>query len=798
MNRTLATRLYPIFPSRRFRPETWRRRVRFVCVLLGLLAAGGGSVGGAQPIAAGQATPSRFAQQLSDFYGTVVGEVIATASDSLVLRVVRVYPYTPLDEPGLLEGGRLQVELPPERFPGTQREQRNLHGTTPPRALAQRFLAEIAVGKIIELGVYGDLRKGTAQLMRLPGPTGLPPDAALPFYLGAQVDETAIEHTLYASATTGSDGHDGRSRESALATLEHALERARAHLDQGQGVKIVVMPGVYRPTSTLRLTDYEDEKTSRLQPLSAVARSAILIIEGEKPGTVFIRGSVTSGFEPETWTLVDADRRVYRHDWPHNFGVRSEGYYKAVTKDVRLHRRELLAINGRLLEPVLLEAYRWIDPTGAQFDENVGLLTKAGAKVEGRTGYIYDGFKDPVSTLAPGQFGVAEKGRHEADHDSPDSLYLRLPDGMNDLRGARIEVGMLSTLLRIQDKSNLVLRNLVFEHAASWWNAYYEKAAIDTNPWGSFSDSRNWLLERVEVRHNRGHGATFFWVRNLTLRDCRFVDNGHLGLRPSFVNEFVMERCSVDRNNRMGRLAQTWVHSVGGLDFTGQNAVFREVTFNENYGRGFRSDYGLEDVLFERCEVARNTGMGGVFHEIEFGPVVWRDSRIVDNSGQQGFGLLSVDRVTLERCVFAGNEGGQIEFYVSPNRYRHLEMLPYGWFKTVDRMTGYDHTGVIPEPFCPRGTIRDFTLRDSEVEARGQNHLMGRFFGVGDIDGYVRMLQGDDFSSEGNRFWHASRSDVFEVGREYRKREFTDLAGWRALTGKDLTSWWGPSKTAEP
>jgi hypothetical protein len=736
------------------------------------------------------AARARSERQLRDFYGALAGTVVSVSGDKLRLRVSQVFPYTRLDQPAALVGREFTIHAPPARFTGTLREIANLRATTPPRDQALAYFASLRPGATLELGVYGDLSGGEAKLMRLPGPTSLVPRAELPLHLGARIDESAVRRTLHVSAASGDDSRDGSSPERALATLERAFELARPILDSGTGLRIRVAPGVYRPASTLRLTDYAERHTSTLAPLSPAGREATLVIEGERPDSVFIRGSVAAGFEPATWTLHDREKRIYRRAWTHDFGTRSEGYYKAAVRDVRLHRRELLAVNGRLLEQVLLEDYEWIDPSGARFEANIDLLVAGGAKPEGRTGYIYKGFRDPSATLQPGQFGVAVKDAGLADHPHPDTIFLRLPEGVETLDGALVEVGMLSTILRIQDKSNLVLRNLVFEHAASHWNAYYEKAALDTNPWAGFSDSRNWLFENLRFRHNRGHGAALFWLRNVTIRGCDFTDNGHLGLRPSFVNEFVMEDCRVDRNNTLGRVTNTWIHSTGGLDFTGQNSVFRRVTFNDNYARGFRSDYGLEDVLFEDCEVARNTGIGGVFHEIEYGPVTWRGSRIVDNGGQQGFGLLAVNRVTLEDCVLSGNGGGQLEFYISPKRYRHLEMLPLGWFKTVEKQKGYDHVGIADDAFAPRGLIEGFTLRRSTLAARGEDHLIGKFQRVGDAPGYVRMLKAPDFVLEGNTYWHPTRREVFEIGGDHGPRRFTDLEGWKKFTGKDQDSVW--------
>ena len=739
------------------------------------------------------ATRERRLQELREFYGTVSGTIVSASAENLVLTITRLYPYTRLSDPQGLVGSSLTVLATPATFVGSSEEISNLACTAPPRDQATAYFSALKPGDRVEVGIYGDISGGQAKLARLPGPATQALGAAPQRQMGAQLDEAKVTTNLHVSDRTGSDRNTGASAKSPVKTIERALALARPLLDAGTGVRIRIAAGVYRPSSTLRLSDYDKPAESRLAPLSATAQKTPLIIEGEGGGTVSIRGSVTAGFEPGTWTLVDQEKRIYKHAWDLNYGTKNEGYYAPQIKNVLLHRRELLAVNGQVLRQVLLEDFDFIDPSGTKFEAEIGLITAGGGKPVGKTGYIYKGFRDPLTNLQPGEFGVAEMNPDQADHPHPNSMFLRLPEHVTSLDQAVIEVGSLSTLLRLQDKSNVVLRNLVFEHAASFWNAFYEKSAIDTNGWGSFSPSRNWLFDGVITRHNRGAGLTLAWVRDATIRNSDFSDNGNRAVNVNFVDGVIVEDSHVDRNNTLGRAADYALSETGGMWFSGQNALFRRNTFNDNFGRGFRSDFGFTDVVFEKCEFNRNV-KGGVFNEISWGPAIFRDCRISDNLGKNGLLTLAVDRITLEGCRITNNQGGQIEFYISPKRDTSGRQLPLAELvvKTKPRAKNiYD--GINPDAFFPRGYIRDFTVKDCIVTATGNNPLIGRIMSGGDAIAYGKMIRGQEFFSAGNTFWNPDNAAVFEDFTEkspYKERTLVDLAAWQTITNKDGTSRW--------
>jgi hypothetical protein len=178
--------------------------------------------------------------------------------------------------------------------------------------------------------------------------------------------------------------------------------------------------------------------------------------------------------------VVDAAKKIYRHDWNPNWGFHSEGYYSP--PNILLHRKEIVFINGKRLEPAILENYNYTDPKGRVYNE-VGLLIEEKPNAEG--GYEYIGYAGH-DVLKPGQFGVAQLGPGEEDYDNheyPNSIFIRLPESMNGLSGASIEVGMAEAALAIQvAKDNLVIRNLVFKHFATYYNTHWEPAVIWKRP----------------------------------------------------------------------------------------------------------------------------------------------------------------------------------------------------------------------------------------------------------------------------------------------------------------------------
>ena len=494
----------------------------------------------------------------------------------------------------------------------------------------------------------------------------------------ATIDETQASHVIYlnADAPVASDDSQGTDPAKPMKTFAGAWSRAREVLSRGTGVKIQVAAGVYRESQTLRIGE-----------LNKAAQDAVLVIEGQAPGKVIFSGSRTAGFESSTWQVVNAATGLYKHAWDRNWGPQVKGYYKPT--DAAAHRQEMLFVDGRRMAQVALEQYQWTDGGGRVFDE-VGMVV--GNNAGKSKGYIYQGCQSP-DILKPGEFAVAELGPQDTEaklltpdgqktfaelfqahpHSFPDTLFLRLPEGVKSLDGLTIEVADLQQTTAITDKNNLVLRNLIFEHAAQRCNASSNASIfINAENQPTFRQAQNRLIENCEFRANNGRGLDVSNARHVTIRRVRVCDNGGMGMNLQALQDAVVEDVVATGNGWRNAMSEGYSdHATAGIDFSGKDCVFRRIDGSDNFtGRGFRADEQSYNVTLEDSRFNRNTKgrSGGVFYEVIEGPNVIRRVEMVGNDNE-GLMLLNVHNMTVEDCRMSDNVRSQVTL-LAENRPR--------------------------------------------------------------------------------------------------------------------------------
>ena len=459
------------------------------------------------------------------------------------------------------------------------------------------------------------------------------------------------------------------------------------------------------------------------------------------------------------------------------------GYY--TTANIITHRREPMALNGKLLTPRILEKYRYVDKKGRVYND-VGLLVGEG-KPKGKPGYTYEGFAG-ADVLKPGEFGVAELGPGDArykghEHKHPNSLFLRLPDGVKTLEGAAVEVGFAPTLLRIRNKQSVVLRNLVFRHAASWYLNHFDTAAVDIgfdpvvakHAYELDLNPLNYVIDRCVFEDNNGTGLQTRGMDRFAVRHCTMRNNGKEGVSLSHARNGVVEDVEVTANNRLGWLGglDHTPHGGGGVNLSAMDVLFRRLRSHHNHGAGLGGDVIATNLIFEDCEFSHNANRGH-WHKISWGPILLKRCRFVGN-GNMGFFILNTHDVTLDECVIADNARSQFGFSHSDVR----ESPPT--FEAA--LTG--HGG------GPNQWSTGFALRNSIVVRRDDQHMFERISASQKL--YQKWVE-QEYTGEGNTFWNADSTGVFDTTGRYNGREFVDFASWQKATGSDANSRWAPPK----
>jgi hypothetical protein len=559
---------------------------------------------------------------------------------------------------------------------------------------------------------------------------------------GAQVDEKKVENNLFVNPTSALAKDTNSGTEAApLRTFAMALEKAKALIAQGVATRIVLAPGVYREGGW----QLDGEK------VGGKAVDTPLIIAGAEPGRVIFSGADTAGWEPKTWVLVDAAKKIYKHNWTHNWGPSDAMYYKP--DNTLAQRREMLFVNGQRLSQKLIEnvVYKPGGWTPKVDDEGM----------RGAGNWSNEGYLGP-DVLQPGEFGVAELGPGETiqnfgynGHNSPNTLFMRLPDGVNTIEGAQIEVSTRDKWLRVWNKNNLVFRNLTVRG----FNPYDQGSVFEVEWFWSGRDNHDWLFENVSMSDNGGVAANISWVRALTLRNCQFSGNGSSAM--SLIARDV--RCEDTRFSNNG-----WRNVGHGLWFALQNASFVRCEANENNGFGFRNDHSGHYLTFENCQFNRNKREGGIFFEISQGPITLKNCDIRDNVGC-GMRAISAQNVTLDGCNLINNEGTQV-FIEADKRNTHL------MFSMLTTNVPLEY------PY-----MKNWTVKNSTFVAKGpEGSIFSKIWWGGVPQAYTDWFK-NEFQGQNNRYWSPDNPKPFNIAQAWDRKDWTwaDLKEWQQATGSD-------------
>lgn len=564
---------------------------------------------------------------------------------------------------------------------------------------------------------------------------------------GAQIDESQIKQTIHVDINH-SDASDSNSglQENPFKSLSAALEKAKEHLRQGEGTKIVIHPGTYR----------EGEIVFDGREIGSQAKDALLVIEGTEKGKVIISGS--EEWRPDTWRRVGS---YYQHDWSYDFGNDGGPWGKKNPKEVIAHRSEMVFINGKPLKQVLLEKYNYTWPES----------------VNGRGNHQYIGFDNPKNVLEPNTFGVAELD------ENGNKIYIYPADGV-DFANAKIEVATKRFLLGFSHMENLVLRNLVFQHSASQLtqhsgNQVTGGAAVRVGSAWDLDEfeNNNILIEDCDFRWNNARGLYLAYNKNLTLRRNTFNYNGFAGLIAHAILNTVWEDNETSFNNWRGYSGNFGGWAIGGAKLLWiRDGVFKRHQTIGNMTHGLWFDTGNRNILIEDLTAIHNRQ--GLFLEISPGPFIVRNALLADNQSTN-FQIVHTKNTLLENSIVYGANGvDAIEFTAG------------------DRRTYTDKVGQIlgennGEEF-PIG-LRKTQFRNNVIIAddndADDNDQAAIFYNRGNSAKYRDDFLKQHYAGSNNVYW-AAQEKAFGIG--WMMDDVTDLKGWSDFTKEVNYRWMDP------
>ena len=433
-------------------------------------------------------------------------------------------------------------------------------------------------------------------------------------HAGSNPDETKVTRIIYVNQSSTSSREDGT-----LNAPFKTLAKAIGDWDGTTHTKISIFPGTYREQLLVTGGD---------QP-----NNTVLVIEGKEPGKVIISGS--DPFVPSEWTSLG--NGLYSHDWQYDFGNYDGDQGSENPKGLLGHRREMVFINGKRLTPMILEDYKYTPKPKGDYGGQGSWEFKS---------YLGTG------VLTPGTFGVAERDENK--------IYIKLADSI-DFNSAKIEVAVRENTL-IARKNNLVVRNLVFQHAATKFGD--GGSVIFGDRWMGYLLSyhmKNILLENVDIHDNSSDGLMLIGTINMNLKKVKSNYNGGNGMVCAYTQQGKWEDTETSYNCwRSEGLGGGYEWSAAGMKvaWCSKNMTYIRHTAIGNPSIGFWFDGNNYGNTMEGFVIKKNKS--GMLFEISEGPLTITNSEVTDNIGE-GICTFESGQVFIKNCTVANNIGTQIK-----------------------------------------------------------------------------------------------------------------------------------------
>jgi hypothetical protein len=441
--------------------------------------------------------------------------------------------------------------------------------------------------------------------------------------VGAHIDESKVVTVVRVDPSHAAAGDDQPgTREAPVRTIRAGLRLALEKLRAGVPTKLSLAAGIYREDAGVVIFE-------------GAARETLFVIEGAPDGRTIWSGS--DEWPGATWEDIGAG--VFARSWPHAFGHYTPEWG---VKNYLGQRAEMMFLDGHPLRQRLIEVYDYTAKGNAVEFERV------------KQAYRLREVLDPRAALTPGTFGVAERD----DSGKWANRIFARPENPDAFRRGRVEVAVRRQLVAFGDKENLVLRNLVFQHAASMQPPREPSQPVVFFDRASY---QNVLIENCRFEWNAGHGLSLAnsaaEPRSLhfTLRDCAADYNGFSGISGGTART-LWERNRTNFNNWRGFMGDQTSWWIGGVKL--HNTEDHVVRGHESIGNlapGFWYDVQCERIHMEDTVTALNTR--GVFFELSNGLFTLVRALSVRNSNKS-LNVSVVADYTVRDSIFYDDSGG--------------------------------------------------------------------------------------------------------------------------------------------
>ena len=430
-----------------------------------------------------------------------------------------------------------------------------------------------------------------------------------------------------------------------------------------------------------------------------------LTVQAASTGGAVISGSdVLSG-----WTPVSGHANTYYHSWNYNFGScgTPAGWPSSFAPVAR--RTEMIFVNGVAYTQVMSE-----------------------------------------SQLRAGTFFVDE---------GTNQIMVTVPSGLS-ISGATVEAAVRTSTITVNNRTNIVLRGLVFRHGRTCMN----QSA------GNINGSSEVLVDRVQALWNSWGGLAVSSSDHITVQNSIASHNGGVGFQ-GFRDQYALfSYDESDFNNWRGGQGALYNWGMGGTKLMNmRNTTVQDHYSYGNQAQGLWFDTDNKNITVNNASLANNI-MAALQLEANEGPITVKNSHLC--TSQSGVNVLNNDHLTLQYNTFYNNGGfGQYpgEIYIAGRPGGHVI---YDW-----------QTGQYYDLFT-QGTV--LTGNYFQNATAGQA-VFGTYLSGSDWSKFADSLQAST-----NHWYDPHTPYSFKLP----SNQTVNFSGWKSAVGTDYTSNW--SSTSAP
>ena len=355
-----------------------------------------------------------------------------------------------------------------------------------------------------------------------------------------------------------------------------------------------------------------------------------------------------------------------------------------------------------------------------------------------------------TSELRPGTFMI----------DEPNNvMYMDPPSGTN-VYGSTIEASVRRQTLGVQNRSNIVIRGLVFEHAAS---------SINT-PSVSVSGGWNIFFDSDQAMWNNWTGIGVYGANNVTVQWSIASHNGGEGFTETRGQSVLYDHNESDYNNWRGAQAGLYDWGMGGAKFMWmRNTTVNNHFAYRNQAQGLWFDTDNQHITVNNLTSSENV-LGAMQIELNEGPI-WVGNSHMCSSGI-GVNLVNSQNVTLNNNVLYNNSGTgnqQAEIFLAGKS---------GGRGVTDWLTGTYYN-----IYSNHLTLTNNTIEDTFWP----QNLFGTYLTGWDWTEFATTL-----SASNNRWYDPNNQWAFKLPNN----KFVTLGSWKSAINADWTSYWSLPPTS--